>query len=161
MERETLLTMLVMIFGGCALQALACWPDPLSSTADAVALERAAWLRVCLPALPMLLIAAWLAGWALTQPDPVRVPLDPLVVVALWLPFGLLLLRALLRALWALLREPPECAVATVGLIAPQIMFSPLKGSCCRLVPPGYCTSVTTITSYLVHSTMADLLNES
>ena len=125
MERETLLTMLLMIFGGCALQALAGWPDPAISAAEAASLERTAWLRVCLPALPMLLIAPWLAGWALTQPDPVRVPLNPLVIVALWLPFGLLFLRALLRALWALLREPPECAVATVGLMAPQIVFSP------------------------------------
>ena len=125
MERETLLTMLLMIFGGCALQALAGWPAPAISAAEAASLERTAWLRVCLPALPMLLIAPWLAGWALTQPDPVRVPLNPLVIVALWLPFGLLFLRALLRALWALLREPPECAVATVGLMAPQIVFSP------------------------------------
>lgn len=125
MERETLLTMLLMIFGGCALQLLALWPGTLPTVPDAHSIERAAWLRVCLPALPMLLIAAWLAGWAMTQPDPVRVPLDPAVVVALWLPFGLLFLRALARAVWALLREPPDCGVSTVGLMAPQIVFSP------------------------------------
>ena len=125
MERETLLTMLLMIFGGCALQVLAAWPGTLPVLADADSLEQAAWLRVCLPALPMLFIGAWLAGWALTQPDPVRDRLDPLVVVALWLPFGLLFLRALLRAVWALVREPPEYGVSTVGFMTPLVLFSP------------------------------------
>ncbi len=125
MERETLVTMLLMFFGGCALQALAVWPGALPAARDADALEREAWIRVCLPAVPMLLIGAWLVGWALTQPDPVRDRLDPIVVVALWLPFGLLFLRALLRAVWALLREPPECGVSTVGLMTPQVVFSP------------------------------------
>ena len=125
MERETLLTMLLMIFGGCALQVLASWQGALPAATDADALERAAWISVCLPALPMLLIAAWLAGWALTQPDPVRDRLDPLVVIALWVPFGLLFLRALLRAAWALVREPPECGVSTIGLMTPRVLFSP------------------------------------
>lgn len=125
MERETLVTLLLMIFSGCALQLLANWPDGLPLTADTALLERTAWLRVCLPALPMLLIAAWLVGWALTQPDPVRDRLDPGVVIALWVPFGLLFLRALWRAVWALLREPPECGVSTVGFMTPQVVFSP------------------------------------
>ena len=125
MERETLLTMLLMIFGGCALQLLANWPGTLPAAADADTLERAAWIDVCVPALPMLLIASWLAGWALTQPDPVRDPLDPLVLIALWTPFGLLFLRALLRAAWALVREPPECGVSTIGLMTPRVLFSP------------------------------------
>ncbi len=125
MERETLTTMLLMIFGGCALQALAAWPGTLPAVTDAGALEQAAWLRVCLPALPMLLIGAWLGGWALTQPDPVRERLDPFVVLALWLPFGLLFLRAALRAVWALVREPPECGVSTIGFMTPLVLFSP------------------------------------
>ena len=125
MERETLSTMLLMFFGGGVLQVLAQWPTGLPPLADVEALEQAAWFRVCLPALPLPLIAAWLAGWALTQPDPVRTPLDPVVVVALWLPFGLLFLRALLRAAWALLREPPECGVSTVGFMTPRVLFSP------------------------------------
>ena len=101
MEREPRSTMLLMFFGGGVLQVLAQGPTGLPPLADVEALEQAAWFRVCLPALPLPLIAAWLAGWALTQPDPVRTPLDPVVVVALWLPFGLLFLRALLRAAWA------------------------------------------------------------
>ena len=125
MERETLLTMLLMIFGGCALQVLAHWPAQLPVGADTETLEQVAWFKVCLPALPILPLGAWLAGWALTQPDPVRTPLDPFVVVALWLPFGLLFLRALLRAGWALVREPPECGVSTVGFMTPRVLFSP------------------------------------
>lgn len=125
MERETLVTMLLMIFGGCALQVLASWQGGVSLSADATALERAAWLRVCLPALPILLIAAWLVGWAMTQPDPVRDRLDPGVVVALWAPFAMLFLRAAWRAVWALLCDPPECGVSTVGFMTPQVVFSP------------------------------------
>jgi hypothetical protein len=73
---------------------------------------------------PVLVIAAWLVGWALTEPDPVRDPLDPGVVVWLWLPFGVLFARAFARAAWALMRQLPEC-VSTIGLLRPVVVFSP------------------------------------
>lgn len=125
MERETLVTLLLMIFGGCAVQLLAAWPGVSPGARDTDALESACWFRVCLPAVPILFIAAWLVGWALVEPDPVTDPLDAGVVVVLWLPFGVLFARALARGVWALLREPPECGVSTVGLLAPQLVFSP------------------------------------
>lgn len=125
MERETLLAMLVMIFGGLALQLPAVWREPRRDSASAIELERRSWLALCFPVVPALTAAAWLCGWALTQPDPVRGPLDPWVVTATWLPFGLLFIRAALRGCWALLRRPRECGVSTVGLLQPQVVFSP------------------------------------
>jgi hypothetical protein len=125
MERETLLGMLVMIFGGLTLQLPVIWPEPRRDHISAIELERRWWLALCSPAVPALAAAAWLCGWALTQPDPVRGPLDPWVVIAAWLPFGLLFIRAAARGCWALLRRPPECGVSTVGLLQPQVVFSP------------------------------------
>ena len=125
MERETLVTLLIMLSGGLMLQLLAAWPPAKAAGADPAALERQAWRDLCRPALAVLLLAAWFVGWALTEPDPVRDPLDPGVVVLLWLPFGLLFMRAAVRAAWALLREPPECGVSTCGFLQPQVVFSP------------------------------------
>ena len=125
MERETLLAMLIMVFGGLALQLFAPWPTARASATSASELERRCWLALWRPLVPALPIAAWLCGWALTQPDPVRDPLDPWVVTAIWLPFGLLFARAAVRGGWALLRRPLECGVSTIGLLQPQVVFSP------------------------------------
>ncbi len=125
MERETLLGMLIMILGGLTLQLPVIWPEPRRAHISAIELERRSWLALCSPAVPALAAAAWLCGWALTQPDPLRGPLDPGVVTAAWLPFGLLFIRAAARGCWALLRSPPECGVSTVGLLQPQVVFSP------------------------------------
>jgi hypothetical protein len=124
MERETLVTLLIMMSGGLMLQLLGAWPVRAASCADPAALERQAWRALCRPVAPVLVIAAWLVGWALTEPDPVRDPLDPGVVVWLWLPFGLLFARASVRAAWALVRELPEC-VSTIGFLRPLVVFSP------------------------------------
>jgi hypothetical protein len=125
MGREILLTLLITMSGGLILQVLAGWPSGGSAGEDPAALERRAWLALCRPVLPVLVIAAWLTGWWLTQPDPVRDPVNPLVIVALWLPFGLLFTRAAVRAVWALVRELPECGVSTCGFLQPQVVFSP------------------------------------
>ena len=124
MERETLVALLTMIFGGLVLQVLAGWAAGSSTGMDPAALERHAWLAVCSPLVPVLVITAWLVGWASTQPDPVT-GLDPFIVLAVWLPFGLLFARAALRAGWALVRDPPECGVSTFGFLQPQVAFSP------------------------------------
>ncbi len=124
MERETLVTLLSMIFGGLALQVLAGLPAGGSAAVDPAVLERQTWLAVCSPLAPVLVIAAWLIGWAFTQPDPVT-GLDPYVIAAVWLPFGLLFARAAVRAVWALVRNPPECGVSTFGFLQPQVAFSP------------------------------------
>ena len=125
MERETLVSLLIMLSGGLTLQLLAAWPPAKAAGADPAALERQAWRDLCRPALAVLLLAAWFVGWALTEPDPVRDPLDPAVVLLLWLPFGLLFARAAARAVWALLRQLPECGVSTCGFLQPQVVFSP------------------------------------
>lgn len=125
MERETLVTLLIMMSGGLMVQLLGPWPARGASYAEPAALERQAWRALCRPVAPVLVIAAWLVGWAFTEPDPVRNPLDPGVVVWLWLPFGLLFARAFARAAWALVRELPECGVSTIGFVRPLVMFSP------------------------------------
>ena len=124
MERETLVALLTMIFGGLVLQALAGWAAGGSTGMHPSALERHAWLAVCSPLVPVLVIAAWLVGWAFTQPDPVT-GLDPFIVLAVWLPFGFLFARATVRAVWALVRDSPECGVSTFGFLQPQVVFSP------------------------------------
>lgn len=125
MGREILLSLLIMTFSGLILQLLAPWPLRATRNADPVALERRAWRALCRPVAPVLVCMAWLIGWALLEPDPVRDALDPLVVGCLWLPFGLVFARAGVRAAWALVRELPECGVSTFGFLQPQVVFSP------------------------------------
>jgi hypothetical protein len=72
----------------------------------------------------MLLVAAWLCGWALSQPDPVRDPVGPFLFVAC-APFAIVFARAVGRAVWSLARSPGDCGVATVGLLRPRIVFPP------------------------------------
>lgn len=125
MERESLLVLLIVLLGGIALQPLASWGAAGSRVASSAELERRRWWRLWLPVLPMLTVAAWLCGWAVVQPDPVRDRLDPGVLVAACAPFALLFGRAAVRAIWSLLRAPDECGVRTVGLLRPQVVFSP------------------------------------
>lgn len=125
MERETLLSILIMLLGGLALQPFASWRSRDPNCGSARDLECRSWLRLWYPLVPLFLVAAWLCGWALVEPDPVRDPLDPWIVLAAGAPFALLFGRAASRAAWALLRRPPECGIATVGLLQPQLVFSP------------------------------------
>lgn len=125
MERETLLAMLIMLLGGIAVQAVGSRLSAHTHAGSASELERRIWWRLCLPVVPLLLVAAWLCGWALTEPDPVPDRLDPGVLVAICAPFAWLFARALARAIWALLRDPGEWGVCTVGLLRPQVLFSP------------------------------------
>ncbi|MGA7537834.1 MAG: hypothetical protein WBW93_03600 [Steroidobacteraceae bacterium] len=125
MERESLLSILIMLLGGLALQPFVWWPSAGSADLTPAVLERRSWRRLWYPIVPMLLVAASLCGWALTEPDPVRDPLDRWVLLAVWLPFGLLFARALARAVWSLLRTPVDCGISTIGLLQPQVVFSP------------------------------------
>jgi hypothetical protein len=125
MERESLLLILIMLLGGLALQPFAFWPSRDPNFANARDLEQRSWLRLWFPVVPLLLVTAWLCGWALSEPDPVPDPLEPWVVLAASAPFALLFVRAGVRAAWALLRQPPECGVSTVGLVRPMVLFSP------------------------------------
>jgi BlaR1 peptidase M56 len=125
MEREWLVSILVVVLGGLTVQALS-WLRPIDSSGmDGGELERRAWLRLWYPVAPALLVPAWLCGWALTESDPVRDRLGAWVLYAAWAPFAVILARAALRAVWALLRSAADRGVATVGLIQPRTVFSP------------------------------------
>lgn len=126
MERESLLTILTVLLAGLAGQVSWLWPSEIPARAGASApqVEHSRWLRLWAPLAPSLLVAAWLCGWALREPDPVPERVSWLVFAA-FSPFALVVTRALVRALWSLAREPGEYAIATVGFIRPQVVFSP------------------------------------
>jgi hypothetical protein len=124
MERESLLTVLTILLGGLALQLIGAWLSTHSRRKPGFELERAAWLRLWRPLAPALIVAAWLCGWALSQPDPVPARVGPLVFIVC-APFVLIGMRAILRAGWSLLGNPEQFGIATVGLIRPHIVFAP------------------------------------
>jgi hypothetical protein len=124
MERESLLTVLMILLGGMALQLISAGLSTLSRSKRLLEPERLAWFRLLRPLIPALLVAACLCGWALSQPDPVPDRVGPLVFIVC-APLGLIGLRALLRAGWSLLRSPDRLGIATVGLIRPRIIIAP------------------------------------
>ncbi|ODV09307.1 MAG: hypothetical protein ABT20_11250 [Rubrivivax sp. SCN 70-15] len=125
MGREILLTLLILLFGGLVLQVLALVPRPTLPDPSPRIAERRAWLHLWLPVLPMLVVGAWLSGWALREPDPVRAPFDHGMLIGASIPFALIALRATLRAAWVLAKAPPELPVCTAGLWRPRILFDP------------------------------------
>jgi hypothetical protein len=124
MERESLLTVLMILLGGAALQVIGAWLSTRSRMTPGFERERAAWLRLWWPLTPALIVAAWLCGWALSQPDPVPDRVGPLVFIVC-APVVLIVMRAVLRAGWSLLGGPEQFGIATIGLIRPHIVFAP------------------------------------
>ena len=124
MERESLLTLLIIFLGGVTLQLFAAWRWRDGDDSASRQVERRRWLVLWLPAAPTTVVAAWLCGWALSQPDPVLDPVGPFLFFACT-PFAAVVLRAIMRAGWSLARSPGDCGVATVGLFRPHIVFSP------------------------------------
>lgn len=124
MERESLLTVLVILLGGLAVQPLAMF-SLRSLAGGSHEAERQAWLRLWLPVMPAMLVAAWLCGWASREPDPVADRVDQWALIAACLPFAVVAARAIGRAVWALTRDPLQAGVCTVGLIRPKVLFSP------------------------------------
>lgn len=125
MERETLLTILVLLLGGLAAQPLALWPQRALCEKLPRLAERRAWLRLWLPVVPTLVVAAWLCGWALGEPDPVPDRLGHGLLAIACLPFAAVALRAALRAGWALVRDPARLPICTAGLLRPRVLLSP------------------------------------
>ena len=72
----------------------------------------------------MLIVAAWLCGWALSSPDPVPARVG-IVIFLGCAPLAFAFARACVRAGWAILASPGETGIATVGLLRPRIMVSP------------------------------------
>lgn len=124
MEREALLCILIAFLCGVTLQLFAAWSWSSDNASAARRIERLHWLALWWPAAPASVVAAWLCGWALSQPDPVPGPVGPFILIAC-VPFGVVVVRALVRAAWSLARSPGDCGVATVGLFRPHIVFAP------------------------------------
>ena len=124
MERESLLTILIILLGGLALQLFAVWPGRISGRSASRHLERLHWLALWWPAVPALTVAAWLCGWALSQPDPVPARVGWLIFVAAS-PFTIVGGRAVLRAAWSLSHSPRAYGIVTVGLLRPRIVVAP------------------------------------
>jgi hypothetical protein len=123
-EREFLLSVLIVFLGGITLQLSAAWPWSDGNASASRRGERWRWLALWWPAAPTSVVAAWLGGWALSQPDPVLDPVGPFLFIAC-VPFGVVVVRAVVRAAWSLARSPCACGVATVGLLRPHIVFAP------------------------------------
>jgi len=123
-ERESLLATLILLLGGLALQLFAAWPGRIDIESASRRLERLYWFALWWPALPALTVAAWLCGWALSQPDPVPDHVGTLIFMAA-LPFAIVGGRALVRAAWALCHSPRVYGIVTVGLLRPRIVVAP------------------------------------
>ena len=126
MGREELLSLLIVMLGGFVLQLSAALPRHVDRREHSAGLrERMLWFRLWYPIVPLLIVAAGLCGWALTEPDPVPDRLGTWPLMAVWAPFALIFGRAAARAAWAVLRRPRERGVSTIGFIQPQVVFSP------------------------------------
>jgi len=124
MERECFLSILVALLGGTMMLACGWWPARDGGGGSARHLERLRWRHIWLPLVPALIVAAWLSGWALAEPDPTPEKASMLLILAS-VPFALLFVRAAVRAIWSLVREEGDVVTATVGLLRPWILFSP------------------------------------
>ena len=124
MERESLLATLIVLLGGLALQLFAVWPGRIDYGCASRRLERIHWLVLWWPLAPALTVAAWLCGWALSQPDPVPNHVGSLIFIAA-APFAVVGGRALMRAAWSLCHSPGVYGIVTVGLLRPRIVVAP------------------------------------
>jgi Zn-dependent protease with chaperone function len=102
----------------------AAWPSVRRDDIASRKLELSRWFAVWSPAATALTVAAWLCGWALSQPDPVPGHVSGLIFVVA-APFLVIGGRALLRALWSLGHSPCSYGIATVGLLHPRIVIAP------------------------------------
>jgi hypothetical protein len=123
-ERESFLATLIVLLGGLALQLFAVWPGRIGYSCASRRLERLHWLVLWWPAAPALTVAAWLCGWALSQPDPVPGHVGRLIFIAA-VPFAIVGGRALVRAAWSLCHSPGVYGIVTVGLLRPRIVVAP------------------------------------
>jgi len=124
MERELCLSILIVLIGGTTVLSCGWWPVGDVRESSARRLEQIAWRQVWLPVAPAIIVAAWLCGWALVEPDPVPEGAPPLLIL-MSLPLAMVFARAVIRAGWSLFGDRRDPGTATVGLLRPWIVFSP------------------------------------
>ncbi|NOZ87267.1 MAG: hypothetical protein GXP49_13570 [Deltaproteobacteria bacterium] len=124
MEREELLCLLSTALFGMAVWVAALALDKFPSRP--VISERRAWWALVAPLFVGLMTTAFLAGWALQEPDPTDEWASGLTwAIAGWMSAGLI--RALWRS-WLAARTPrlENTPVATLGLFRHRIVVSPV-----------------------------------
>jgi len=124
MERESCLSILIVLLGGAMLIACGWWPATDEHRANARDVEQVAWRRIWLPLIPAVGAAAMLCGWAILEPDPVPQHV-PASVIAASLPFALLFARTALRAARATAPAQEPAGPLTVGLLRSWVVFPP------------------------------------
>jgi Zn-dependent protease with chaperone function len=122
-DRECVLALLVVLFGGAAALLGGAWPVRRQEVQDARRLERLRWRDVWVPLWPAAAVLTALVGWALMEPEPAEAPPPVLAVMAL--PFLLVWARALVQGIRRLRAPVGDTPAATVGLIRPRIFLSP------------------------------------
>jgi hypothetical protein len=123
MDRELMLATLACLLCGPLLLAAGAVRTRAGAAGDERAGERAAWRRIWLPLRPAALVLAFLAGWAIQEPEAAE-GMGPALAGAAAL-FSLVAVRALVRAARAL-RAPARGAVAmTAGLLRPRVFIAP------------------------------------
>jgi Zn-dependent protease with chaperone function len=119
-----LLLMLIVLLAAPAMVACGLFRVHDQRLASARKLEQRRWRVLWLPLLPGVIVAAFVVGWALTEPDPA----DETAPRAYWLviaPLALLWLRAGARAVRALFPPSEVPVAATVGLLRPRVIVAP------------------------------------
>lgn len=127
MDREIVLAVLALLLAGPALLAGGCWPARRMSSASGRRLEHACWIRILMPMAPAAIGLSSLLGWAIAEPAEAEVV--PRVIFVAAAPFAAILARALIRAARALRSRSDGPAAATVGILKPRSIFSPVLES--------------------------------
>jgi hypothetical protein len=122
MEREDLLTLVVLTFGGLTFLATG-FVKPAAVSFDApIASEARAWRRIWWPLAPGLLILSSLFGWWLQAPDATANDLSLAILVIATL-MSAIWGRAFGRALLSLLRARKlRLPAMTYGIIKPTVV---------------------------------------
>jgi hypothetical protein len=148
MERESLLVILIVFLGGAALQLFAAWPAGRREEIPSRRREVRLWLGLWGPLATALTVAAWLCGWALSQPDPVPGHVSG-VVFLLATPFLAIGLRSIVRAVWSLVHTPQGLGIATVGVFRPRIEIAPALER--ALDPRALCAALAHERTHVLH----------
>ena len=123
MDRELVLLVLGSVTLGPLLLLAGIRRSVQADASSACRLERDCWRRLWEPLLPSAIVFGALVGWALIEPDDAeRLPL-PLILIGV--PFVLVWVRAVARAIWGLRRASSVTTAATVGVFRARVVIVP------------------------------------